>query len=80
MKAGEFEYLNCFGVMVIVEVKDEPVRDFVLLVHVYIKPQDPDVENEYRNSSPHRKVTRKFVVLVQADVVNSDYHDEQNQK
>jgi hypothetical protein len=51
--------------MVIVKLKDKSMGDFVLLKHVSIETNNPDVENKNGNSSPSWKVSRKLGVFIQ---------------
>lgn len=59
----------------IVEVEDEFMRDLILLVHVDVEAEDPDVEDEDGDSPPYREVAWELAVFVQTDVVDADYYD-----
>lgn len=64
----------------IIEVKDEFVWDFILLVHVDIEAEYPYVEDEDSDSSPNGEIPWKAVVFVKTNMIDSDNHNEQNQK
>jgi hypothetical protein len=60
----------------IVELENKPMSDFVLLVHVNIEAEYPDVKDENSDSTPSGKVSRKCAILLQSDIVNHDNHDQ----
>lgn len=66
---------DCSWVMMIVELEDESVGDFVLFVHVHIEAKYPDVKDEDGDSAPSGEVSGECAVLLQSDIVNDDDHD-----
>ncbi len=65
--------------MMIIEVKNEPMSNLVLLIHVHIEPQDPHIKDENRNSSPSGKVPGERAVCLESDLVDGNNDDQQHQ-
>lgn len=80
MKACYLENCNCHWVVVIVELKNEPMGYLILLIHVGIKANNPNIKDNYGYSSPSREIPRKDSVVLQGKVVNLNDHNQQYQE
>lgn len=64
----------------VVEVKSQPMTDFVFLKEIEVESQHPNVKNKNTDSSPNWKVSSENRVIfdVQIFVLNDEYKDAQH--
>lgn len=65
--------------MVIIELENESMRNFVLFVSINVEAKYPNIKNENGQSSPSRKISRKRTIIYIQMVVTNDCDQKDNQ-